>query len=114
VYKTERLELRLTESELKMLDIVRGPSTRSAWIRNQILRVHTAQQPGPQDMHSAGPEVITKQRQTRLDQIEPTPSRPLPNHRHKPGTVIEEWFEKGQKKTLYRCTEPTCTETMVR
>ena len=43
MYKTERLELRLTPRELKILDQVRGGSTRSAWLRNQIIKA----QPNP-------------------------------------------------------------------
>lgn len=46
MYKTERLELRLTHTELQMLDKIRGPVSRSAWIRNQILRVHNARERG--------------------------------------------------------------------
>lgn len=40
VYKSGRLDIRLTPRDLELLDQARGPLTRSAWIRNQI-RNHT-------------------------------------------------------------------------
>ena len=43
MYRSARLELRLTETEVRMLDKIRGSVSRSAWIRNQILRVHSTQ-----------------------------------------------------------------------
>lgn len=42
MYKTLRLELRLSAREVEMLDQIRGAMTRSAWIRNQILTHHRA------------------------------------------------------------------------
>lgn len=38
MYRSERLELRLTPHEVALLDRIRGSASRSAWIRNQIAR----------------------------------------------------------------------------
>ena len=51
MYKTERLELRLTPREVEMLDQVRGPATRSAWIRRQILTAAQHQYVIPSNVH---------------------------------------------------------------
>jgi hypothetical protein len=65
MYKSERLELRLSAREVQILDQVRGASTRSAWIRNQIA-------------HAGGPDketrLVTKRVDTPLaDRIQPDP-----------------------------------------
>lgn len=50
MYRTERLELRLTPHEQHLLDTIRGPASRSAWLRNQIaLAAKTVSPNEPED-----------------------------------------------------------------
>lgn len=42
MYKNERFELRMTTTDLALLDRLRGSATRSAYVRNLILRAAEA------------------------------------------------------------------------
>lgn len=100
MYKTQRIDVRLSPREEEMLDEVRGTLTRSTWIRNQIITAHQQREtPAEPSVEAQAPEPRT------LKTVK---------HFHKPGVLIEEWHEKGVKKSLHRCAEPSCTETMVR
>jgi hypothetical protein len=51
MYKTERLELRLTRREVELLDQIRGSTSRSQWLRSQIIHAaHTHQNVHPQPL----------------------------------------------------------------
>lgn len=90
-----------------MLDKVRGTMTRSAWVRDQIrkaAKTPTGLVTRP-TVESAGEDPAPWEGEKRLTTRE---------HRHTIGVLIEEWYDKGTQKRMYRCAEPTCAKTMIR
>lgn len=131
--RTERVEFRLSVQDQDLLDHVRGPSTRSAWLRNQIHRAADDQNgetddyritPTPKeeaedvlDGASSVTELpkrgVPKASRLRDRDIEDPPiTHPgLGNHRHKPKTLLNTYYDRGTLRKVWLCD---CGETVRR
>jgi hypothetical protein len=122
MYKSERLELRLTAREVEILDSVRGSATRSAWLRQQIVNADKVDQtPLPSQLAPVIPDpiaVAAGEKVPHVSQILGTLSAETvstdkpPVHRHKRGQVVSTGHHRGQTINTYECAVEGCDYQM--
>jgi hypothetical protein len=122
MYKSERVELRLSPREVEILDSVRGSASRSAWLRNQIAHAERADQtPLPSQLAPVIPDpiaVAAGEKVPHVSQILGTLSAETvstdkpPVHRHRRGAIISTGHHRGQTINTYVCAVEGCDYQM--
>jgi len=126
MYKSVRVDLRLSPREAELLDEVRGNLTRSAWIRQQITNAAKTRM-GPEFLDTVRPplQAVPTGYQSAAEDTEvldqpvpvvinpPVEGKLEPNHLHRRGQRLDppRWV-KGQAIWRYQCKEPGCGHIM--
>lgn len=91
---TEILKTRLTGTEITNIDRARGHLSRSEWNRDLIRA-------------ALSPKSTAGEPQLHSSEVSPTPG-----HRHKRGDQIAVTGRGANRKIVYACTHPGCTEEL--